>query len=111
MRVRTATETFEEIVSRDLHGMRVDVERVPIDRVLAPGETPPGPRAEGQVMVIPVFEEIVVVEKKLVLKEELRITQATFVEHVDVPIELRRQSVSIERLPANPRSNPGDTDE
>ena len=40
-------------------------------RTLAPGERPPEPRTEGEAMIIPTFEEMVVVETRLVLKEEL----------------------------------------
>lgn len=101
VRVSTTTETFEEVVRQDLRGIRADVVRIPIDRVLNSGETPPEPRTEGDVMIIPIFEEVVVAEKRLVLKEELRITQTTSLERIEVPVELRRQRVSIERLPTD----------
>ena len=75
VRVSTKTETFAEVVRQELRGMRAEVVRVPVDRTLEPGETPPEPRTEGEVMIIPIFEEVVVVEKRLVLKEELHISQ------------------------------------
>ena len=55
-------------------------------------------------MIIPIFEEVVVVEKRLVLKEELHISQQVTTETVEVPVELRRQQASIERLPARTKS-------
>ena len=76
VRVSTKTETFAEVVRQELQGMRAEVVRVPVNRTLEPGETPPEPRTEGEVMIIPIFEEVVVVEKRLVLKEELHITPA-----------------------------------
>jgi stress response protein YsnF len=112
VRVSTTTETFEEVVRQELRGMHAEVVRVPIDRVLAPGETPPGPRTEGNVMIMPIFEEILVVEKRLVLKEEVHIIQSTTVDQVERPVELRRQRASIERLPAGedaPDTGDGDT--
>jgi stress response protein YsnF len=104
VRVSTSTETFEEVVRQELRGMSAEVERVPIDRTLDPGETPPVPRTEGDV------EEIVVVEKRLVLKEELHITRSATVEEIEVPVELRRQRAIIERLAvaAEDPSNSGD---
>ena len=101
VRVSTKTETFAEVVRQELRGMRAEVVRVPVNRTLEPGETPPEPRTEGEVMIIPIFEEVVVVEKRLVLKEELHISQQVTTETVEVPVELRRQQASIERLPEN----------
>ena len=97
VRVDVTTDTIEEVIHRELKGMRADVTRVPIDRVLDQGEPPPQPRNEGDVMVIPIFEEILVVEKRLVFKEELHIRQQTTVETVQIPVTLRKQRVVIER--------------
>ena len=47
-----------------------DAHTIMVNRV-SWGET----RTEGEVMIIPIFEEVVVVEKRLVLKEELHISQ------------------------------------
>ena len=48
----------------------VEVTRVPIDKVV---ETAPEIRTDGDVTIVPVLEEVLVVEKRLVLKEELHI--------------------------------------
>ena len=106
VRVSTTTETFQEVVRQELRGMRADVVRMPVNRTLAPGEVPPGPRTEGDVMIIPIFEEVLVVEKRLVLKEELHITQSVTVDQVEVPVELRRQRALVERLPVRENPNP-----
>ena len=98
VRVSAKTETFAEVVRQDLRGMRAEVVRMPINRALEPGETPPEPRTEGDVMIIPIFEEVIVVEKRLVLKEELHITQHLTTETVEVPVDLRRQRAVVERL-------------
>ena len=98
VRVSTETETFAEVVRQELRGMRAEVVRMPINRALEPGETPPEPRTEGEVMIIPIFEEVIVVEKRLVLKEELHITQHLTTETVEVPVDLRRQRAVVERL-------------
>jgi stress response protein YsnF len=55
-------------------------------------------RVEGDTTIIPVVEEIVVVEKRLVLVEEVRIRQITTSEDVTVPVTLRRQTATVERV-------------
>ena len=99
--VRTLTESFDELVHQELRGTRAEVERFPIGRTLLADEEVPGPRTEGGVTIIPIFEEIMVVEKRLVLKEELHITQVSTVEVVEMPVTLRRQRAAVERLPAD----------
>jgi len=110
VRMSTVTETFQEVVRQELKGVRAEVARVPVDRTLAPGEVPPGPRTEGDVTIIPILEEVVVVEKRLVLKEELHITHTATSETIEVPVELRRQRAVIDRLPGatDTEANSGD---
>jgi len=98
VRVSTRTETTEQILRETLHGDAVEVTRVPIDRVIAEGQTAPQIRNEGAVMIIPVLEEVLVVEKRLVLKEEVHIRHAASDENVEVPVTLRRQRAVIERV-------------
>ncbi len=95
--VRTLTDTFEETVRSALNEETVDVTRVPIDRQV---ETAPAIRTEGDVTIVPVLEEILVVEKRLVLKEEIHIRRTTQTEHVETPVTLRRQRAVVERREA-----------
>jgi uncharacterized protein (TIGR02271 family) len=95
VRVATKTETVEEIAALSLAQQAVSVERVAVDREI---EQVPPVRTEGDVTIIPVVEEVMVVEKRLVLKEELRITRQTTSERVEVPVTLRKQRAEIERL-------------
>lgn len=98
VRVRTTTDIVEELARADLRSETVDVTRVPIDR---PVDVPPQVRTEGDVVIVPVVEEVLVVEKRLVLREELHIRRSTTVEQLEVPVELRRQRATIERLPGD----------
>ena len=50
----------------------IQIERVPVNRWLS---EPASVRYEGDIMIIPVMEEVPVVEKRLRLKEELRVTK------------------------------------
>jgi stress response protein YsnF len=45
-----------------------------------------------------VLEEILVVEKRLVLKEELHIRRRATTETAEVPVTLRKQRVVVERI-------------
>ena len=98
VRVRTVTDVAEELVRQDLHGERVEVERVPVDRFLEPGAEAPGVRTEGDVTILPVLEEVLVVEKRLLVKEELRITRHATQEVAEIPVTVRRQRAVVERL-------------
>lgn len=97
-RVTTRTEATDRILRETLRSDAVGVTRVAINRTLAEGEEIPGIRTEGGVTVIPVLEEVVVVEKRLVLREEVHIRQTTSGEDVEVPVTLRRQRAVIERM-------------
>ena len=57
-----------------------------------------GPREEGDVLIVPVYEEQLVVEKRLVLKEELHIRRIRASEEWSEPVTLRREEVEIERV-------------
>jgi uncharacterized protein (TIGR02271 family) len=94
VRVRTVADTIEEIAHADLVREDVEVTRVPIDRVV---DAPPQIRTDGDVTIVPVLEEVLVVEKRLVLKEELHIRRRIATETVEVPVTLRKQRAIVER--------------
>ncbi len=68
-------------------------------------------RQEGDLLIVPVVEEVLVVEKRLVLKEELHIRRRVETESVEVPVELRRQRAEVERVPADESATPDDVAE
>ncbi|WP_201842627.1 YsnF/AvaK domain-containing protein [Microvirga zambiensis] len=94
VRVRTVTDTVEELAHASVQRENVEVTRVPIDRVV---ETAPGIRTDGDVTIVPVLEEVLVVEKRLVLKEELHIRRRIETEAVEVPVIVRKQRAIVER--------------
>ena len=95
VRVRTVTDTVEEMARATLEGREIEVVRVPIDREV---DVAPAVRTEGDVGIVPVVEEILVVEKRLVLKEELRLQPRKTQETVEVPVTLRKQRAVVERV-------------
>ena len=95
VRVKTSSELVEEIVPASLASETVEVTRKPIGREVVDA---PKMRTEGDVTIIPVLEEIVVVEKRLVLVEEIRIKRIRATEDVTIPVTLRKQQATVERL-------------
>jgi stress response protein YsnF len=101
IRVRTVTETIEEAIAHGLETSTVEVRRVPKDVILEQGETASGVRIEGQATILPVYEEVLVVEKRLLLKEEIHVIRRTSVEEVDVAMARRKQHAIVERVEAD----------
>jgi len=95
VRVRTVTDTLEELARADVQRETVEVTRVPVDRMI---ESAPEIRTEGDVTIVPIIEEVLVVEKRLVLKEELHIRRRVAAETVEVPVTLRKQRAIVERF-------------
>jgi uncharacterized protein (TIGR02271 family) len=102
VRVRTETEVLEELVQLDLVHDEVEVTRVPVNQEV---ETAPSVRHEGDVTIIPVLEERLVVEKRLVLTEEIHVSRRVTSIPTEMPVTVRKQHAVIDRLP------PGDPEE
>ncbi len=89
------THSDDVTISEPLRAERIEVERVPVDRYV---ETPPLVRTEGDVTIVPVVEEVLVVETRLVLVEEIHIRRVAQRERVEQSVTLRRQHAVVERL-------------
>ena len=98
VRVRTITDSSEELLRQELQGERVEIVRVPIDILVEPGAAPPQVRTEGNVTILPVVEEVLVVERRLLIKEELRLIRHATKEVIETPVTLRKQRAVVERL-------------
>ena len=103
VRVATHTETREEVAEVELDTYRIEVTRIPVDRVV---EVAPGARTEGDTTIVPVLEERLVVVRQLVLKEELHIRHVIDRQLVREPVTLRRQHATVERSGGALRPSP-----
>lgn len=92
--VRTSTDEQHVVVRDLLHSEHVDVTRVPMDQEVAHA---PSVRIEGEVTIVPVLEERLIIEKRLFLVEELHLRRVVRSEEIAVPTTLRRTHVEIER--------------
>jgi stress response protein YsnF len=91
--VRRVEETEQE-VELDLSSERVAVETVEIGRFV---DEPQPERREGDVWIVPVTEEVLVVEKRLWLARELRITTERDERRERHRVLLRKQVVDVQR--------------
>ena len=102
--IRKVVGERTETVDQPLLRQEVRVERVPVNKVV---DQSPGVRQEGDTLVVPLLEEVLVVEKRLLLREELRITRESRREHSPQEVRLRREDVEVRRRPAAGRPEPG----
>jgi len=93
IRVRVEVDTREEKVAQDLVHDEVDIERVPKN---IPLTEVPSVRLEGNTTIIPVVEEVLVVEKQLVLVEEIHLHKRAISQTTDVPVTIRSERAVID---------------
>jgi stress response protein YsnF len=97
------TGTREQLIDEELTHVRVEIERVPIGRTV---DVVPPISHEGDITIIPVVEEMVVVERRLVLKEEVRVRRVSTKEQHQETVVLRQQEAVITREdPDSPSPN------
>ena len=94
VRVHTRINEKQQPVETELAAEEVTVERIPRDEFVA---APIPDRQEGDTTVISVIEEVAVVETRLRLVEEVRITRRRTTRRAVDTVTLRRQEVVVER--------------
>lgn len=97
---KVVNERVESIDEPMLHD-EVDVEHVTINRVV---DAPEPPREEGDVLIIPVYEEVVTVQRQWVLKEEVRLRRREVQTRHREEIVLREEQALVERRAPTARS-------
>lgn len=97
VRISKIVREREELVDEPLLREEVRVERVPINRTV---DVPVAMRQEGETMIIPLLEEVLVVEKRLLLREELHITRQRRETKNPQKVTLRTEEVKVERTGA-----------
>jgi len=101
VRVHKTVEQAEEVRRGQLNREDVEVQRIRVDRrVSEPEES----RQEGDWLIIPVMEEVFVVEKHLMVAEEIRIRKQLVTEDAEVRDIVRRERAAVEdtRVPRDP---------
>jgi uncharacterized protein (TIGR02271 family) len=98
VRISKRIKEYEEIIDEPLFREQVNVERVPINQVI---EARPAVRQEGDTMIIPVVQEQVFVQKRLVLVEELHVKKQVIETHQPQRVTLLKEEVDIIRSAEN----------
>ena len=93
VRVIKKVVTEEEKVKVDVRNEEVNVERVPVNEY---ADTLPEVRYEGDTTIIPVIKEVAVVQKRILVVEEIRITKKTHITEEERTVPLKKEIVSVE---------------
>jgi uncharacterized protein (TIGR02271 family) len=95
VRITKVVHEHQTCVDEPLVGEEVEVTRVPIQRVV---DGPIPVRYEDDTVIVSILEEVLVVEKRLRLKEELHIRKRRVETHRPQHITLRSEEALVERL-------------
>lgn len=96
VQVRTRVDERTAWVREELAREDVQVEWVEVNREV---DAAPEIRTEGDTLIIPLFEEVLVVEKRLVLRKEIHLIRRSATQPYEAPVQLRRLDADISRVP------------
>ena len=94
VKVGTVTKESEQLVEEMLEHEHVEIERIAIGKEV---DKAPAVRQEGDTLIIPILEEIVVVERRLLLKEEVRVRRTREKQPYQERVVIRKQEAVITR--------------
>ena len=97
VRIVKSVRTEEVHVDRELASEHVDVQRVAVNQFV---QDLPQVRQDGDTLIVPIVEEVLVVEKRLMLKEELHLTRRRTVEQHTEVVPVRIEEARVERVPS-----------
>ena len=89
--VREDVQRIDEPIIRE----HLDIQRVAVNQFV---ETAPAVRYEGDVMIVPVLEEVIVTQKRLLLREEIHLTKRREEIANVQEVTLRREEISLEKI-------------
>jgi uncharacterized protein (TIGR02271 family) len=99
VQVARLTHEREQLIDELLAHETMEIDRTPIGRQV---DAMPTVREEGDTIVIPLVEEVLVVERRLFLKEEVRIRRVRTTERHQESVTLRHHEAVVTRLPVEP---------
>lgn len=102
IRISKRVSQHEQLIDVPFFREQVSVERIPVNQVV---EAAPQVRHEGDTMIIPVVEEQIFYQKRLVLVEELRVRKQIIEEHQPQQITLMKEEVEINRTATTAAEN------
>jgi len=96
VRITKTVQEHDVLVDEPLWREDVEITRVPVQRVV---DGPIPVRTEGETTIISLVEEVLVIEKRLMLVEELHLHTHRRETRQPQQVTLRRDEVHVERLP------------
>jgi uncharacterized protein (TIGR02271 family) len=96
VRVARVTHEREQLIDELLAHQTAEIERVRIGQQV---DTMPAVREEGDTIVIPIVEEVLVIERRLFLKEEVRVRRVRSTERHQETVTVRHHEAVVTRLP------------
>jgi len=97
VRVAKVTRTRDHIIDESLASTRFEISRIPVGRLI---DAMPPIKEDGDLTIVPIVEETFVVERRLMLKEELHIRRVQTSERYQQTVKLRYQTAEVTRIPA-----------
>ena len=107
VQVARVTHEREQLIDELLAHETVEIDRTPIGRQV---DSMPAIREEGDTVVIPIIEEVLVIERRLLLKEEVRVRRVRSTERHQESVTLRHHEAVVTRLPVEPPAAGEDPD-
>jgi len=104
LRVSKQTRTREAFIDESLRSEHAEIETIPVGRQIF---EMPSVRHEGDTIIIPIVEEVLHTELRLILKEEIKITRRQKTEQFQDHVTLRYQEAVITRVQS--ATEPADT--
>jgi len=95
VKVGTVTRESEQLIEELLEHEHVEIERISIGKLV---DKAPAVREEGDTLIIPILEEIVVVERRLLLKEEVHVRRTREKQPYQERVVIRKQEAVITRV-------------
>ena len=96
VQVSTVTRDHEQLVDELLTNEHVEIDRIPIGKAI---DARPDVREEADSIIVPVVEEVLVLERRLILKEEVHIRRVRGTERHQERVKLRKQEALVTRVP------------
>lgn len=96
--IHRTIEEFEKTLQIPISRDDIVIERVTVNQ---PTDGPVNPYYEGDWMIVPLVEEVLVVTKRFMITEHIRIGKRTVVENKEVSDTLRREHVEFEEVKAD----------
>jgi uncharacterized protein (TIGR02271 family) len=105
IRINKTVHTKQQTVEASLRHEQPVIMRVPVNRTVS---EPPPVRQEGDTLIIPVLEEVAVVERRLVLREEIHVRKHAIIKPFRQNVTLRSEQVDVR--PASPSEDAADAE-